>query len=325
MQNNDEKQLLEVKSLKTYFPIKKGILKKTVGYVKAVDDVSFSIAKGKTFGLVGESGCGKTTAAQTIAKLITPTEGRIYFENHDIFNQNSLELKNYRQQVSVIFQDPYGSLNPRMTIGHIIGEPIKIHTKFKTKDINTKVCRLLERVGLSPNYINRYPHEFSGGQRQRIGIARALALEPKLVICDEPVSALDVSIQSQVLNLLKDLQDEFNLTYLFIAHDLAVVEFISDVVGVMYLGHIVEKANSTDIYANTLHPYTKLLLSAIPNNEFGKKQRTEKLTGEIPSPSNPPKGCPFHPRCPIATAQCRTESPHLKDRGGEHLVACWNC
>lgn len=314
-------QLLKVENLKTYFAIKRGLLQKTVGHVKAVDGISFELDKGKTVGLVGESGCGKTTAARTIARLIPASEGNIEFNNQNVLKLKGKKLKNYRQDVSVIFQDPYGSLNPRMTVANIVGEPIKIHKKVSGTELRDKVVNLLERVGLSGSYLNRYPHEFSGGQRQRIGVARALALEPKLVICDEPVSALDVSIQSQILNLLCELQEEFGLTFLFIAHDLAVVEFISDVVAVMYLGRIVEKAAAKELYANPLHPYTKALMEAIPDIS-GRGRERRRLGGEIPSPSNPPSGCPFHPRCPMADGECKLKRPQLLNKGEGHFVAC---
>jgi len=263
--------LLKVDDLKTYFPIKKGLLRRTVGYIRAVDGVSFSIRAGQTLGLVGESGCGKTTVARSIVRLVPATEGKVIFDRTDVLSANRVKLREIRKQISLIFQDPYGSLNPRMTVGNIIGEPLKVHKKTTGSDYSRlrgndmeQVAALLLKVGLSPDHINRYPHEFSGGQRQRIGIARALILEPKLVICDEPVSALDVSIQSQILNLLKDLQEEFGLTYLFIAHDLAVVEFFCDIVAVMYMGRIVEQAAAEELYQNPLHSYTRALMSAIP-------------------------------------------------------------
>jgi oligopeptide transport system ATP-binding protein len=264
MKNKMNDYLLNVENLKTWFPIKTGLLRRTIGHVKAVDDISFQIAAGSTFGLVGESGSGKTTAARTIARLIPATGGKVNFNGENILSLRQSKLRKIRKNVSMVFQDPYSSLNPRMTVGSIIAEPLKIHKISTGAELAERIAVLLEKVGLSASHINRYPHEFSGGQRQRIGIARALALEPKLVICDEPVSALDVSIQSQILNLLKDLQDQFNLTYLFIAHDLSVVEFISDIVAVMYLGKIVEIAPSAVLYENPLHPYTKLLLIAIP-------------------------------------------------------------
>lgn len=324
-ENND--LLLKVENLKTYFPVKKGLLRKTVGYVKAVDGVSFDIRRGQTLGLVGESGCGKTTVARTITRLIPATFGTVTFEDVDVLAAKGKELTELRSKMSLIFQDPYSSLNPRMMIGDIIGEPLKIHKRMTDGQVKERVASLLSRVGLSGDYISRYPHEFSGGQRQRIGVARALALEPKLVICDEPVSALDVSIQSQILNLLKDLQDEFHLTYLFIAHDLAVVEFFCDVVAVMYMGRIVEQADSRELYKNPLHPYTRTLMSAIPHVEPSRRGEKISLGGEVPSILNPPKGCPFHPRCPLAEEKCLKERPELEQKQAEqgHLIACWQC
>ena len=319
--------LLKVDELKTYFAVKKGLLKKTVGYVKAVDGVSFSVRAGKSFGLVGESGCGKTTTARTIAKLIPATSGGVVFDGVDVLKAKSKEVKKLRKDVSIIFQDPYGSLNPRMTIRNIVGEPLTIQKGVRGRRLDESVANLLERVGLNAEHINRYPHEFSGGQRQRIGIARALALEPKLVICDEPVSALDVSIQSQILNLLKDLQDEFGLTFVFIAHDLAVVEYFCDVVAVMYLGRIVEQGRSEDLYAEPLHPYTRSLMSAIPQVDPKlRRQREKGKTSEPPSVTNLPGGCAFHPRCPLADERCEKDTPSLEKKGeNSHYVACWKC
>jgi oligopeptide/dipeptide ABC transporter ATP-binding protein len=317
MNNN----LLKVENLKTYFAIKKGLLRKTVGYVKAVDDISFDIPAGKTFGLVGESGSGKTTAARAIARLVPATAGKVFFEDQNILAVKQSKLRKIRREISIVFQDPYSSLNPRMTVGTIIGEPLIVHKIAKGSELTDRVCQLLGKVGLQPEHINRYPHEFSGGQRQRIGIARALALEPKLVICDEPVSALDVSIQSQILNLLKDLQDQFNLTYLFIAHNLSVVEFISDFVAVMYLGKIVEIAAAEALYKNPLHPYTKLLLLAIP---LPVPVRKRLLIGsgdalKIGSPT----GCPFYPRCPIGNEFCSKNAPRLEEKAAGHSAACF--
>jgi oligopeptide/dipeptide ABC transporter ATP-binding protein len=319
--------LLRVENLKTYFPIRKGLLRRTVGYMKAVDGVSFAIPAGQALGLVGESGCGKTTVARSIVRLVPATEGKVVFDQKDVLSADKNKLQELRRQMSLIFQDPYGSLNPRMTIGNIIGEPLKVQKKITGSELSERVAELLSKVGLSPEHINRYPHEFSGGQRQRIGIARALALEPKLVICDEPVSALDVSIQSQILNLLKDLQEEFGLTYLFIAHDLAVVEFSCDVVAVMYLGRIVERAAAEELYKNPLHPYTRALMSAIPQVDPSLRGRRTKLRGEVPSVLKPPSGCPFHPRCALAEEICRKQMPVLEEKGdsGAHFAACWKC
>lgn len=325
-------ELLIVEDLKTWFPVKKGLLRRTVGYVKAVDGVSFAIGAGRTLGLVGESGCGKTTVARTIVKLIPVTAGKVFFAGRNVLSAGKKELLRFRQDVSIIFQDPYGSLNPRMTVANIVGEPLKVHQKLTGRELTEKVARLLSRVGLAPEHLNRYPHEFSGGQRQRIGVARALVLQPKLVICDEPVSALDVSIQSQILNLLKDLQEEFGLTYLFIAHDLAVVEFLCDVVAVMYMGRIVEQAERKELYHNPLHPYTRALMSAIPRIESaakkaGSQPQRKDYSGEVPSILKPPAGCPFHPRCPLAEAMCLKQMPPLEKKtdGTEHFIACWKC
>jgi oligopeptide transport system ATP-binding protein len=318
--------LLKVGNLKTYFVIRKGLLRRTVGHVKAVDGVSFAIPAGQALGLVGESGCGKTTVARSIVRLVPATEGSIVFDQIDVLSADKVKLQELRRQISLIFQDPYGSLNPRMTVGNIIGEPLKIQKKITGSELSERVALLLSKVGLSPEHINRYPHEFSGGQRQRIGIARALALEPKLVICDEPVSALDVSIQSQILNLLKELQEEFGLTYLLIAHDLAVVEFACDIVAVMYLGKIVERAAAEELYRNPLHPYTRALMSAIPQVDPSLRGHRTELSGEVPSVLKPPSGCPFHPRCPLTKDVCRKEMPSLEEKSDikEHFVACWN-
>lgn len=319
--------LLKVDNLKTYFPIKKGLLRRTVGYIKAVDGVSFAVEAGQTLGLVGESGCGKTTIARSIARLVPATAGKIFFEQTDVLSAKKAKLQELRRQISLIFQDPYSSLNPRMTVGNIIGEPMRIHRGITGSELTERVAALLSKVGLSAEHINRYPHEFSGGQRQRIGIARALALGPKLVICDEPVSSLDVSIRSQILNLLKDLQEEFGLAYLFIAHDLAVVEFLCDVVAVMYMGKIVERAAAEGLYRKPLHPYTRALMSAIPQVGRGYRGSRIALTGEVPSALNPPSGCLFHPRCPLAEGQCQLKTPVLEEKGPgeEHFAACWKC
>ncbi|MCE5341611.1 MAG: ATP-binding cassette domain-containing protein [Planctomycetaceae bacterium] len=312
--------ILKVENLKTWFAIKKGLLRRTAGYVRAVDDVSFEVPTGKTFGLVGESGSGKTTTARTIARLIPATSGNVIFEGKSILNLHQSQLRSIRKDISYVFQDPYSSLNPRMTVGSILGEPLRVHKIAKGSELIDRISTLLKKVGLQSSHINRYPHEFSGGQRQRIGIARALALEPKLVICDEPVSALDVSIQSQILNLLKDLQEQFNLTYLFIAHDLSVVQFISDMVAVMYLGKIVEIAPSTALYEKPLHPYTKLLLNAIPMPVPERKKHTGQM---IAGGENCPNGCPFAPRCPLADAGCRQSAPPLKEVETGHSAACF--
>ena len=322
-----EDYLVEVDGLKTHFPIRRGLFSKVVGHVKAVDGVSFKIAPGKTLGLVGESGCGKTTIGRTILRLIPSTEGKVKFNGLDVFNQPRHVIRKLRRDMQIIFQDPYGSLNPRMTIGNIIGEALTVHRLAKGSKRRGRVAKLLDKVGLAQHHVNRYPHEFSGGQRQRVGIARALALEPKFIVCDEPVSALDVSIQSQIINLLEDLQKDLKLTYLFIAHDLAVVEHISDFVAVMYLGRIVEYADRREIFENPLHPYTKALMSAIPQPDPGRTSKRIVLAGEVPSPSNPPSGCPFHPRCPVAENICSAQLQGLEQKGlgKEHLAACWKC
>ncbi|GHI00657.1 ABC transporter ATP-binding protein [Neobacillus kokaensis] len=316
-----ETPLVEVKNLKKYFPKKKGLLGGNKSYVKAVDDVSFTIRKGETLGLVGESGCGKSTTGRMLMKLLDPTEGQILFEGQDITGLSDNQIRTIRKEFQMVFQDPYASLNPRMKVGEIIEEPLIVHGYPKEKR-QERVLHLLEVVGLSAYHADRYPHEFSGGQRQRVGIARALAVNPKLIIADEPVSALDVSIQSQILNLLKDLQEEFELTYLFIAHDLSVVEHISDRVGVMYLGKIVELTDKETLYKEPLHPYTKALLSAVPIPNPRLKRERILLKGDIPSPSNPPSGCTFHTRCPFATEECSKKVPKLKEIAKGHFVSC---
>jgi oligopeptide/dipeptide ABC transporter ATP-binding protein len=319
--------LLKVEDLKTWFPVKKGLLRRTAGFVKAVDGVSFGVKKGQTLGLVGESGCGKTTVARSIVRLVPATSGEVVFNQVNVLSVDENKLRELRRQISLIFQDPFSSLNPRMTVGHIVGEPLRIQKKAAGSELTEKVSALLPKVGLSADHINRYPHEFSGGQRQRIGVARALITEPKLVICDEPVSALDVSIQSQILNLLKDLQEEFGLTYLFIAHDLAVVEFFCEVMAVMYMGRIVERAASEELYRNPIHPYTRALLSAIPQVGRGRHTAGSISGGEVPSILNPPSGCSFHPRCPLAESICTEQMPALEEKSGNegHFVACWKC
>jgi len=316
--------LLQVRDLKTHFPVRRGLFGRTVAHVRAVDGVSFRLAAGKTLGLVGESGCGKTTAARTILRLIPATAGSVRFADRDVFDLPAAEMRRLRQDMQLIFQDPYGSLNPRMTIGGIIGEPLRVHGRARGRGLQNQVAELLDRVGLSPAFRNRYPHEFSGGQRQRIGIARALALEPRFIICDEPVSALDVSIQAQILNLLERLQKQLGLTYLFIAHDLAVVSHISDDVAVMYLGKIVEQAPSRRLYEKPLHPYTKCLMSSIPKSHPDAARDRIVPRGEVPSATNPPPGCPFHPRCQWAMDRCKTDRPSLLPLPDDpdHVVAC---
>lgn len=314
--------LLEVRDLKKYFPIKGGIFSRTVANVKAVEDLTFNIAPGQVVGLVGESGSGKTTAGRSILRLIEPTSGEVRFEGTDITKLNKSQMREFRKEMQIIFQDPFASLNPRMTVGDIIGEALTIHNLARGKAKEERVADLLERVGLSPAHMRRYPHEFSGGQRQRIGIARALAVDPKFIVADEPVSALDVSIQAQVVNLLQDLKEELGLTLLFIAHDLAVVEYISDKVIVMYLGRIMEIAPAKELYANPVHPYTEALLSAVPIPDPTLKRERILLQGDIPSPINPPSGCVFRTRCPIATKECGEVVPPLEEVSPGHLKAC---
>lgn len=319
MDNQKKQNLIEIKDLKKYFTVKNGF---KTAKIKAVDDVNLFIKKGETLGLVGESGCGKTTLGRTIIRLHEPTAGKIIYDGKDITNVN---MHSYRRRLQIIFQDPYASLNPRMTIGDIIGEPLDIHNLYENKkDRQEKIYSLLDTVGLNREHANRFPHEFSGGQRQRIGIARALAVEPEFIVCDEPVSALDVSIQAQIINMLEDLQAEKDFTYLFIAHDLSIVKHISNRIGVMYLGHLVELTESSKLYKNPLHPYTQTLLSAIPIADPKTSRSTNRiiLSGDIPSPLNPPSGCPFRTRCPRATAICAEEKPVLKDYGAEHYTAC---
>ncbi|KMJ55820.1 peptide ABC transporter substrate-binding protein [Bacillus sp. LL01] len=319
----DNDILLEVNGLKKHFPIKKGMFQRTVGQVKAVDDISFFVRKGETFGLVGESGCGKSTTGRTLMRLYEPTDGQIIFDGKDISTMKERELHPFRKDIQMVFQDPFSSLNPRKTVQTILSEPLSVHGMYKGKARQEYIEDLMQKVGLNPDYANRYPHEFSGGQRQRIGIARALTLNPKLIIGDEPVSALDVSVQSQVLNLFKDLQEEFGLTYLFIAHDLGVVKHISDRIGVMYLGKMMEVAGKKDLYADPLHPYTQALLSAVPRSHPTEVKRERViLTGEIPSPSNPPTGCVFHTRCPMAMDECKQVAPEYKEVKKDHFVAC---
>ena len=344
-----DEPVVEVRNLRTHFPIHKGLFGGVVGHVKAVEDVSFAVRSGRTLGLVGESGCGKTTVGRTMLRLIPATSGEVRYKGTDFFALHGESLRRLRQKMQIIFQDPVSSLNPRMSVGSIIGEPMQVHGIARGRDRDDRVAQLLDRVGLDPSYAARYPHEFSGGQRQRIGIARALALNPDFIVCDEPVSALDVSIQSQILNLLADLQRERNIAYLFIAHNLAVVEHFSHDVAVMYLGRIVEKASRDELYRNPKHPYTRALLSAAPEANPRPTRRRIVLTGEVPSPSNPPTGCPFHPRCPLTreaavqanaaeTAEittgglrlrvlrkCVNELPPLASKGGDadHVAACW--
>jgi oligopeptide/dipeptide ABC transporter ATP-binding protein len=314
--------LLTVNHLKKYFPIRRGVLSRVAAYVKAVDDVSFTINKGETFGLVGESGCGKTTAGRAVLRLLEPDAGSIHFDGIDLLSLGSHELRARRRDMQIIFQDPYASLNPRMTIRSIVGEPFVIHGIASGSEKEDQVASLLKTVGLDPSVMNRYPHEFSGGQRQRIGIARALALRPKLIVADEPVSALDVSIQAQIINLLADLQQEFGLTYLFISHAIPVIEHISTRIGVMYLGKLVEVGTSAQICLAPKHPYTQALLSAVPIPDPAAKKQRIVLTGDVPTPINPPTGCRFHTRCPIAVERCKIEEPPLRKLDDGRDAAC---
>jgi oligopeptide/dipeptide ABC transporter ATP-binding protein len=315
--------LLEVKNLKKYFPVTGGFFKKTVGYIKATDDVSFTIKEGEALGLVGESGCGKSTTGRAVLRLHEPTSGEIYYKGKDVINASKSEMQELRRQMQIVFQDPYSSLNPRMTVGQIISEPIVQHGFMKKgKELENRVCQLLEKCGLASYHINRYPHQFSGGQRQRIGIARALTLNPSFIVADEPVSALDVSIQSQVLNLMMDLQEELGLSYLFISHDLSVVRHISNRVGVMYLGSLVELSSKKGLFEHPKHPYTQALLSAIPVANPKAKKKQIILKGDIPSNVNPPSGCKFHTRCPYAQKICKEQVPEFRELGDDHFVAC---
>jgi oligopeptide/dipeptide ABC transporter ATP-binding protein len=318
----DQDLILEAKNIKKYFPIKGGVLRRTVGNVKAVDDVSLSVFRGETLGIVGESGSGKSTLGRVILRLMDPTEGQIFFENQNITTMGNRQLRPIRRDMQIVFQDPFASLNSKMSVLELIEEPMLVQTSLKRSERIEKAINLLEKVGLRPDDRFKYPHEFSGGQRQRISIARALALNPKFVICDEPVSALDVSIQAQVLNLMADLQDEFNLTYLFIAHDLSVVKHISDRVAVMYLGRIAEIAPKKNLYDTPLHPYTEALLSAVPSTDIRNRKQKIILTGDLPSPSNPPSGCTFRTRCPKAHERCALVRPELTEVTEGHFVAC---
>ncbi len=322
----DSDIILDVRDLKMHFPVTSGILfQRTVASIKAVDGVSFQVKRGETFGLVGESGCGKTTTGRCILQLYKPTEGHIIFDGEELSSLSSRRMRAKRREMQVIFQDPYSSLNPRMTAGNIIGEPLIVHGLVDGKaEYRERVAELLQNVGLNPYMADRFPHEFSGGQRQRIGVARALSVSPKFIVADEPVSALDVSIQAQIINLLEELQEQFGLTFLFIAHDLSVVRHISDRVGVMYLGHLVELADRNEIYVNPLHPYTQALLSAVPIPDPVLDSQRERvlLTGEVPSPLNPPSGCVFHPRCPVAIDDCNSTVPELREVEPGHWASC---
>lgn len=324
VKTKENEPLLRVEGLKKYFPVTSGFFSKVTGHVKAVDDISFTVTQGETIGMVGESGCGKTTAGRAIIRLIEPTGGKVFFNGQDIMELKGDELKAMRRNMQIIFQDPYSSLNPRKTVLEIVGEALEVHGIAKGNEKEDIVADLVEKVGLSSRYVNRYPHEFSGGQRQRVGIARAIALNPSLIICDEPVSALDVSIQAQVINLLIDLREEMNLSYIFVAHDLSVVKHISNRIVVMYLGRLVEMAETNELFESPLHPYTEALLSAIPEPDPTIKKQRIVLTGDVPSPINPPKGCHFHPRCPRKLDICSQEEPPLKTVGANgHMYKCF--
>ncbi|MBD8005797.1 dipeptide ABC transporter ATP-binding protein [Bacillus sp. Sa1BUA2] len=325
LKENETEYLLEAVNLTKYFPIKSGVFQRTTGHIKAVDGISLFVKKGETLGIVGESGCGKSTAGRTFIRLYEPTEGKILFKGNDISHLSETTLsRTVRKNIQMVFQDPYASMNPRKTLKSILSEPLITHQLYDRKGRDEKISELLNRVGLNPSFINRYPHEFSGGQRQRIGIARALALHPELIIADEAVSALDVSIQAQIINLMKDLQEEFSLTYIFISHDLSVVRHISDRVAVMYLGKIMEFARKKDLYGEPLHPYTRALLSAVPvpRKSGGKDRERIVLKGNLPSPANPPSGCVFHTRCPAAMDVCRKVTPEFQELETEHFIAC---
>ncbi|MBI3173516.1 MAG: dipeptide ABC transporter ATP-binding protein [Chloroflexi bacterium] len=324
MSNNNAEILLKVEDLKMHFPIYRGVFQRQVGAVRAVDGISFDVYRGETLGLVGESGCGKSTTGRTILQLYKPTDGQIHFEGADLVTLHGEEMRRMRRKMQMIFQDPYASLNPRMTVEQIVGEPLMVHNVATGKEIEERVKHLLELVGLNPAFSTRYPHEFSGGQRQRVGVARALALQPSFIICDEPISALDVSIQAQVVNLLEELQEQFNLTYLFIAHDLSMVRHISKRVAVMYLGVIVELTDRDELYSSPLHPYTQALLSAVPIPDplLDAQRKRTILEGDVPSPANPPSGCRFRTRCPIAQSLCAESRPEFREVKPGHFVAC---
>ena len=321
---SENEVLVRVENLKKYFPITRGVFQRHVGDIKAVDGLNFFVRRGETLGLVGESGCGKSTTGRTILQLYRPTAGKVYFEGQDLTTMKGERLRRMRRKMQMIFQDPYASLNPRMTIGNIIGEPLEVHGIAKGKEKRERVQELLRLVGLNPYFVNRYPHEFSGGQRQRIGVARALALNPSFIVCDEPVSSVDVSIQAQIVNLLEDLQAQFGMAYLFIAHDLSMVRHISDRVAVMYLGKIVELTDRDELYENPLHPYTQALLSAVPIPDPEVEERRQRiiLEGDVPSPANPPKGCNFNTRCPVVMDICKEQEPEFKEVSSGHWVAC---